>query len=334
MVNKLILFLKSILFGVSNLIPGGSGGTTLVICGIYDETLESISNIRKTFKKSIIFLAILLIGTAVGVLGGGMVIKKLLLKYIPFITICGFAGIIIGTLPSTIKPVIKKINFKYVISFLISFAAIIGFMLLGYFIKSDTTKAYNQLQWLDYLLLFLCGFIGIFAMIIPGVSGILIFLILGYYEPLLTAISNIVHIHSWPDIILFALPVAAGILLGIIPAAKIIRKLMIKFPIGSYYAIIGFVVGSIVCIFFNYFTNNSTITPEAVEAGNGYIYPSLLNEPWRIVLGIFALAFGIALSFILGLMSEKKKKNNTLNDKVDNETKNENVDLDKNVSNE
>jgi ABC-type antimicrobial peptide transport system permease subunit len=107
---------------------------------------------------------------------------------------------------------------------------------------------------------------------------------------------------------------------------------MIKFPIGSYYAIIGFVVGSIVCIFFNYFTNNSTITPEAVEAGNGYIYPSLLNEPWRIVLGIFALAFGIALSFILGLMSEKKNKNS--NDKADNEAKNENIDLDKKVSNE
>ena len=317
MFSKFILLLKSILFGVSNLIPGGSGGTTLVICGIYDETLESISNIRKTFKKSIIFLAILLIGTVIGVLGGGILIKKILLKYIPFITICGFAGIIIGTFPSTIKPVIKKINWKYFLSFLISLSVIIGFMLLGYFLKSDSTKAYNDLKATDYILLFLCGFIGIFAMIIPGVSGILIFLILGYYEPLLTAISNVVHIHSWPDVILFALPVGLGILCGIIPAAKIIRKLMKKFPIGSYYAIIGFVIGSIVCIFFNYFTNNSSVTIEAVEAGNGYIYPSLLDEPWRIIVGVIVLLLGVVASFMIAKITEKNNKDKAFEEKLE-----------------
>ena len=308
MVDKIILFLKSILFGVSNLIPGASGGTTLVICGIYDETLDSIANIKRDFKRSIIFLLILLLGTLIGVLGGGKLINDVLIKYIPFITICLFAGIIIGTLPSTVKPVIKKINYKYVITFLISLAFIIGLMLIGYFFKSNSTKSYTNLEFIDYILLFLCGFIGIFAMIIPGVSGILIFLVLGYYQPLLEAISNVVHIHSWPEIILFALPVALGILAGIIPSAIVIRKLMKKFPVGSYYAIIGFVIGSIVCIFFSYFTHN--------EKNPDNLYPEL--NFIRIFIGVIALILGALLSFFLAKMQEKRNSKKVLDEKINN----------------
>ena len=51
MLGYIILILKGMLFGASNLIPGGSGGTTLVVCGIYEETLNSITNLRKDFNK-------------------------------------------------------------------------------------------------------------------------------------------------------------------------------------------------------------------------------------------------------------------------------------------
>jgi uncharacterized membrane protein len=52
------------------------------------------------------------------------------------------------------------------------------------------------------------------------------------------AISNIYDSGQWGAIILFALPVALGILVSIIPSAKIINYLLKKFPIGSVFAII------------------------------------------------------------------------------------------------
>jgi putative membrane protein len=117
MLKWIMLTLKGILFGISNLIPGGSGGTTLVVCGIYEETLESITNLKKEFKKSFLFLLFLLIGTVIGVVTGSLLIKKILLVSIPFITYCIFAGFIIGTLPNLVKPYIKKINIKYLLVF-------------------------------------------------------------------------------------------------------------------------------------------------------------------------------------------------------------------------
>ena len=127
MLKNIILVLKGILFGASNLIPGGSGGTTLVVCGIYEETLSSITNLKKEFRKSFFFLLFLLIGTVIGVVTGSLLIKKVLLASIPFVTYCMFSGFIIGTLPNLIKPYIKKINYKYAIGFIISMAAVIGF---------------------------------------------------------------------------------------------------------------------------------------------------------------------------------------------------------------
>ena len=48
--KHILTFLKGVLFGASNLIPGMSGGTMLVITKIYDKLLDSIANIFKKFK--------------------------------------------------------------------------------------------------------------------------------------------------------------------------------------------------------------------------------------------------------------------------------------------
>lgn len=301
----LILFIKSILFGASNLIPGASGGTTLVITGIYDETIDNLSNIFKKFKKSIIFLAILILGAIIGILGGGKLINIALDK-IPFITYMLFLGIVVGTLPMIAKPVIKKINIKYFISFIVSLGVIIGLMILGSFL-SNGTKTYNNLEFNDYLILFLCGFVGFFAMIIPGVSGILMFLVFGYYDALMKAISNIYDTGQWGAIILFMLPIGLGIIVSIIPSAKVINYLLKKFPIGSIFAIIGFVIGSIVCMLFAYFTNKD--------------YPAL--DALNIILGIICFIIGTLGSFFISFYAKKleQKKDDEIENIDDKEEK-------------
>lgn len=296
-ISKIILILKGILFGASNLIPGASGGTTLVACGIYEDTIKSISSLKSNFKKSIIFLLFLLIGTAIGVVTGSLLIKKVLLASIPFITYCIFGGFIVGSLPNLIAPHIKKINVLYVIGFLISLGVAIGLMILGLNLDTISLSFGDSLQFKDYLLLFICGFVGIFMMLIPGVSGILIFLILGYYNVFTDAINNIFHFASIVDVIKICLPVGLGILVGIIPAALLIRLLLKKFPTGIYFCIFGFVVGSIIDLYISYFTQ--------------YPMPDVLN--W--ILGIVALiSFSVLSYIIIKISNDKMVKNNEKED--------------------
>lgn len=290
MLKNLITMLKGILFGASNLIPGGSGGTTLVVCGIYEDTLNSITNLKKEFRKSFFFLLFLLIGTIIGVVTGSLLIKKVLLASIPFVTYCMFSGFIIGTLPNLIKPYICKINFKYVIGFIISMAAVIGLLFLGFSINNNTVNFGDTLQFKDYLLLFICGFVGVFAMIVPGVSGILIFLILGYYGIFLDAINNVYHIHTMLEAIKIGLPVGLGMIVGIFPASILMKFLLKKFPIGTYFCIFGFVVGSIVCLFISYF--------------HEYPNPDKLNLAFGIA-GLFVL---ILISYFITKLANKKKQ--------------------------
>ncbi|MBQ9900505.1 MAG: DUF368 domain-containing protein [Acholeplasmatales bacterium] len=302
MLKHLFLVLKGILFGASNLIPGASGGTTLVVCGIYEETLDSITNLKSNFKKSIIFLLFLLLGTIIGVIGGSLLIKKLLAN-IPFITYCIFAGFIIGGIPALIKPHlkslinpnkekgIKKIKWQYILAAILAAAAVLGLLFLGFNINTRNIFFGAELQFKDYALLFLCGFIGIFAMIVPGVSGILIFLILGYYRIFLDAINNIFVIECFWDAVLVGLPVGLGMIAGLIPASLLMKFLLKKFPTGTYYAIFGFVLGSIACLFISY-------------AYSTYPNPSSKD----IIIGIIELIVFTVISYVLSTFSNKKKE--------------------------
>ena len=63
-------FFGGIAVGIANIIPGVSGGTMMVIFGLFDKLAYSISDIFKrktdTRKQSIIFVLKVLIGVAVG----------------------------------------------------------------------------------------------------------------------------------------------------------------------------------------------------------------------------------------------------------------------------
>ena len=48
--------------GVSMIIPGVSGGTIAVLLNVYEKLIDSVSNLRKEFKKSMAFLLPILLG--------------------------------------------------------------------------------------------------------------------------------------------------------------------------------------------------------------------------------------------------------------------------------
>ena len=281
------LFIKGCLFGIANIIPGVSGGTIAVITGVYEKLLDSINNLFKKFKSSFIFLLIFGLGAVVAVLAGAKGIEWCLDNYL-FPTSCLFIGLILGGIPVIYSPVREKLSFKYIIVFIICMAIVIALLYLPKNSSSD-------LEVMDYIKLGVCGILASAAMIIPGISGMMMFYLFGYYEVIMGALSGLVHTATMLDSFLILLPVGIGIIVGLFTTAKIIGLLLKKFKVGTYYGILGFVVGSVCAIMFNLIHSN--------------IHELLLNNTVSIVLSITFLIVGFALSYIMSKFGKKDSLN-------------------------
>ena len=79
--KHIIDLLKGMVIGISNVIPGVSGGTMAVVMGIYDKIIYSVNNFFKDIKKNILFLGTLGIGAVLGILLFTNVIDYLLKNF-------------------------------------------------------------------------------------------------------------------------------------------------------------------------------------------------------------------------------------------------------------
>ena len=66
MLHWILDILRGAVMGVSNIIPGVSGGTMAVSMGIYDRIIYAVNNIFKQFKKSFREILPILIGILIG----------------------------------------------------------------------------------------------------------------------------------------------------------------------------------------------------------------------------------------------------------------------------
>ena len=98
------------------------------------------------------------------------------------------------------------------------------------------------------------GVIAAATMVIPGVSGSMMLMLLGYYNPVVGSVSGLV------DALLSAnvgtaltccgvlIPFGIGVIVGIFAVAKLIEVLLRRFPGPTYCAIMGLVTASPVAI--------------------------------------------------------------------------------------
>ena len=243
----LIDILKGALVGIANIIPGVSGGTMAVITGIYEKLIDIIGNIFthlkswSKLKEDLKFIIPIGIGALVGIVAFSKVLKWLLENY-EMPTLYCFLGLIIGSLPLIFKNANEKgFKKKYIIPFIITLAFMILLNILAMNVNEGNTIVEFGRTPIDMIKLLGYGFIAAGTMIIPGISGSMVLMILGIYEAILTAVSNL-------DIIIL-IPFVIGVGVGIIIVSKIINILMDKFYGYTYYAILGFIIGSIIFIF-------------------------------------------------------------------------------------
>ena len=236
---------KGFCMGVAFIIPGFSGGSVAAILGIYEKLVGSIADIFKSFKKSVITLLPIFIGLILGAVSLLYPLGWALSAY-PLPTVCLFVGLAIGGMPSITYKIKGRPNFKNIVALTVPLL----FALLLSFLPTGADVNLFELNFGGYLLLFIIGIVGSAALVVPGISGSMLLLILGYYNPIIKLMTE--HLFKGKDILTSLLVLGscgAGIAFGFILISVIMKWLLEKCPKGTYFAIVGFIVGSIPTVF-------------------------------------------------------------------------------------
>ncbi len=129
--EHLLNLIYGAVFGIANVIPGVSGGTMMVVFGIYDKLIEVLSFKLSAIKKNIVFLLFFGIGAAAGILGFSFVISWLFENFSVGVNMF-FMGLIAGSIPLIIKTATKEEKFRpmCLIAFIPALALVIGMAVL------------------------------------------------------------------------------------------------------------------------------------------------------------------------------------------------------------
>ena len=238
---------KGAVIGISNIIPGVSGGTMAVSMGIYDKLIHCITHLFKEWKKSILFLLPIVIGAGLAIVASSFGLEYLFEHY-PVPTNLLFIVLILGGLPAVTKKVKgNKIKIGHIAAFLLFFGMVVALAAMG---ETEGNAADLSFGFFNVLKLFGVGVIASATMVIPGVSGSMVLLLIGYYHPVLESINAFFRALSSFDMqgILHGLgilvPFGIGVLVGIFAIAKLIEIIFEKFPLYAFWAIIGLIVAS------------------------------------------------------------------------------------------
>ena len=271
--------LKGLAIGTAIIIPGISGGTIALVLGAFKKIVNAVDNLfTKNFWKFLLVLIPFGIGAIISV-AALIVPFQYAFKYCLFTIVCLFAGLIIGSVPNITDNIKGQPHTKAnIIGFIIAlvFAGIIGVFSVIFKFGDSITNLFNDVPFFLYFILFGIGVIGATGLIVPGFSGSMLLLVVGFYEPILGLISTN---NIGRNISLLA-TFAVGVLVGFIIFSKIMNYFLTKYKNGTYHVILGFVLGSIISIFVN---------------SNMFQYEFPLYDE---IIGPFALVIGIVVSFL------------------------------------
>lgn len=242
--DNLITFIKGFILGVANVIPGVSGGTLAVTLGLYETILNSIGNFFKDVKGNFKMLWPIILGVFVALITTSKLVSWALTNY-KAQTIFLFVGLIFGGVSLIMRKTRGKANLTNIILFFATFALVIG---INFFKVGNIVISFGNMQVVDYLLLILIGFIASASMVIPGISGSFVLMLLGYYEKIIYTIGNLTNFKELGSNLIILIPFGLGAVIGIILMAKLISKMLEKHETKTYFAIMGFVVSSIVLL--------------------------------------------------------------------------------------
>lgn len=254
-----------LLMGLANLVPGVSGGTMILIMGLYEEFISAVADVTR-LKFTARGLKLL------GVVGGvaGLAIAGLsgtLAKRVdeqPMVMYSLFIGMTLGGGPLLVK-MVRPIEPRSVVAFVVGLALMagIGFAGAGTHRPTDEEKAERRAKaergeyelHVSYGLDVVAGVLGISAMVLPGISGAYMLLLLGRYVQILMAVSLgakfILTFGQRGDAAAFhiIIPVAIGVIIGVVGVTNVLKWLLLHHEKSTIALLLGILIASAALLF-------------------------------------------------------------------------------------
>lgn len=273
--------LAGLVIGVGAILPGVSGGIIAVSLGLYERMVSAVSGFFRSMRKNALFLLPIGIGGVIGLLLTSNVLKVFIERNEATV-LALFSGFVLGNVPWLFLEAKgeKKFRKRYML-------ALVGglvFVLMFALFELGATGPESESP-LPPLLAIVAGAVLAVGVVIPGISSSFLLIYMGMYASVLTAIARV-------DIpmLFFAGVGFVAMGFGII---KLVNWMLKKHHALSYFAIIGFVVGSV-----------ALVVPRVIE---GLSWTS----PFLFVIGLavsvfqgFLKARRIGLSADLGMIPE------------------------------
>ncbi len=270
---KLVInYLKGIVVGIGGIMPGLSGSVLLIILGLYERAVKSISGLFKDFKNNLLFLVPLALGMGTGIVLFSKVADYFLENY-EFATRYAFLGLVLGTVPLFYKSV-KKEGFRWPYYLVIAGAAAVSaFFFYVNKMQFPTVTEPNLLQSV-FLGVAVAG-----SSIVPGVDSAVILSTLGLYE---------LYVGSVADLnFQILLPAGVGLVAGVF-----VISMIMNFLIKHCYTITFSVI-------FGLFLS---IIPQVLTAN------CAITTPGQGVLAAALVIVGFAVSYYLGDIQKNKAR--------------------------
>lgn len=280
MISWIARMLKGMIIALGFILPGVSGGVLAAILGIYERMIRFLAHIKENFVENVLYFTPVAIGMILGIAAFSYPVNLLLDNY-KVIVLWGFAGAIIGTIPSLIKESVKESDRDRAdtITFWLSF------ILSGVFLYSLNGMVGTLPA--NFLSFVLAGALIALGILIPGLSPSNLLLILGLYTPMLTGFKRL-------DLFGTFLPIGIGGALALILFSKAMDYILKHYHSRVYHFIIGIVLSSTLLIVLPQSGNSESISYAGVSI-------------FTLVLAAFFFGLGIWLGIWMSQLEEKYK---------------------------
>ena len=280
MISWIARMLKGMIIALGFILPGVSGGVLAAILGIYERMIRFLAHIKENFVENVLYFTPVAIGMVLGIAAFSYPVNLLLDNY-KVIVLWGFAGAIIGTIPSLIKESVKESDRDRAdtVTFWLSF------ILSGVFLYSLNGMVGTLPA--NFLSFILAGALIALGILIPGLSPSNLLLILGLYTPMLTGFKRL-------DLFGTFLPIGIGGALALILFSKAMDYILKHYHSRVYHFIIGIVLSSTLLIVLPQSGNSESISYAGVSI-------------FTLVLAAFFFGLGIWLGIWMSQLEEKYK---------------------------
>lgn len=280
--------LKGALIGIAVVIPGVSGGSMAMSMGIYTQIIDFFSAGKGASKHGRVLLPYG-IGVLIGV-GIFSYFIELMFDTFPLQTACAFVGMIVGALPMLLKKV-KGTPFR--LSHLLLMLGTAAIIVTLTVVSQQSGSAFTLNPTAPHAILALgLGFVSAATMTVPGLSGSMLLILLGYFEPMLQYVNGFTGALfrlDFPTLLekaIILIPFTLGVVIGIIFMARLVRVLLKRYPLSTYYGIIGLVLASPFTVFYQ---------QRLIQASLG-----------ALLSGILFIGAGFLLAMLLGGRNDER----------------------------